>query len=59
MARRLRTTQERPAPPMAAELTHPDLAPFWRRTRRLSKNEDLWLAVIVLAGAVTAIGGSQ
>jgi branched-chain amino acid transport system permease protein len=59
MARRLRTTQEPPAPPMAAELTHPDLTPFWRRTRRLSKNEDLWLAVIVLAGAVTAIGGSQ
>jgi branched-chain amino acid transport system permease protein len=42
----------------AADLTHRDLAGSWRLARRLSKNEEIWLAVIVLIGVATAVSGS-
>lgn len=61
MTRRPRTARVpllAPAGETAATMTHPDLAPFWRRTRRLAKNEEMWLAVIVLVGAATALSGS-
>jgi branched-chain amino acid transport system permease protein len=61
MAKRLRTAHVpllTPAGEPIAEIAHPDLAPFWRRARRLSKNEEMWLAVIVLVGAATALSGS-
>jgi len=61
MARRPRTAQV-PLPARAggaaALLRAPELPPLWRNARRLSKNEDLWLGVIVLIGAVTALSGS-